>query len=123
MTRAYRPIRDDAGAYVQDVICDYPTTPKAGDVVRCGTMIGYALTDEDSDGYTTVDFGPREIEGKVVGGGTGDGDDLAAGSKVYFDDSSNPLTGDDSGNVFAGYALGAVDGSGNATINVLLGGN
>lgn len=116
MTRAYRPIRDGAGAYVQNVVCSYPTTPKAGDLVRCGTMIGYALTDEDADGYTVVDFGPREVSGLVLGGGT----DLAAGSKVYFDDSGNPITGASSDNIFCGYSLGVVDDSGNATVSIIL---
>jgi len=110
------PVRDGNPALIQNVVVSYPSAPKAGDIVRCGEMVGYALQDEDASGYTLVDFNQREIKGIVLGGGT----DLAAGSKVYFDDSANPITGDNSGNVFAGYSLGVVDDSGNATVNILL---
>jgi len=110
------PVRDGNPALIQNVVVSYPSAPKAGDIVRCGEMVGYALQDEDASGYTLVDFNQREIKGLVLGGGT----DLAAGSKVYFDDSANPITGDNSGNVFAGYSLGVVDDSGNATVNILL---
>lgn len=113
--RAFAPNQEGLNAYIQNVICSYPTTPKVGDLVRVGSMIGYALEDEDTLGYTLVDFGPRKVTGLVLGGGT----DLAAGSKVYFDDSANPITGASSDNVFAGYALGVVDDSGNATISIL----
>ena len=116
MTRKYMPVRDGEDSNVQNVVVSYPSAPKAGDVVRVGDMIGYALQDEGADGYTVVDFGKREVKGIVLGGGS----DLAAGSKVYFDDSANPITGDNSGNVFAGYSLGVVDDSGNATVNILL---
>ena len=115
MTRKYMTRREDSPALIQKVVVSYPATPKAGDIVRCGDMVGYALQDEDADGYTVVDFGEREVRGLVLGGGT----DLAAGSKVYFDDSANPITGDNSGNVFCGYVLGVVDDSGNATVNIL----
>ena len=115
MTRKYMPVRDGNPALIQNVVVSYPSAPKAGDIVRVGDMVGYALQDEDASGYTLVDFNPREIKGIVLGGGT----DLAAGSKVYFDDSANPITGDSSGNPFAGYVLGVVDDSGNATVNIL----
>ena len=115
MTRKYMPVRDGNPALIQNVVVSYPSAPKAGDIVRCGEMVGYALQDEDASEYTLVDFNQREIKGKVLGGGT----NLAAGSKVYFDDSANPITGDNSGNVFAGYSLGVVDDSGNATVNIL----
>ena len=115
MTRKYMTRREGNPALVQRVVVSYPSAPKAGDIVRVGDMIGYALQDKDAEGYTLVDFGEREIKGVVVGGGT----DLAAGSKVYFDNSANPITGDNSGNVFCGYVLGVVDNSGNATVNIL----
>lgn len=115
MTRKYMTRREGNPALVQRVVVSYPSAPKAGDLVRCGDMIGYALLDEDAEGYTVVDFGEREVQGIVLGGGT----DLAAGSKVYFDDSANPITGDNSGNVFCGYVLGVVDDSGNAVVNIL----
>ena len=115
MTRKYMTRREDSPALIRKVVVSYPATPKAGDIVRCGDMVGYALQDEDASGYTLVDFNQREIKGIVLGGGT----DLAAGSKVYFDDSANPITGDSSGNPFAGYVLGVVDDSGNATVNIL----
>ena len=115
MTRKYMTRREGNPALVQRVVVSYPSAPKAGDIVRVGDMIGYALQDKDAEGYTLVDFGEREIKGVVVGGGT----DLTVGSKIYFDDSSNPITGDNSGNVFCGYVLGVVDNSGNATVNIL----
>ncbi len=116
MTRAFRPIRYGFGAYVQNVVCDYPTTPKAGDLVRVGDAIGYALTDEDSAGYTSVDFGPREIEGTVA---AATGNAITVGEKIYFKDQSAPLTNDSSGNKFCGYALGAVDAAASKSIKVL----
>ena len=116
MTRKYMPVREGNPSLIQKVVVSYPLVPKAGDIVRCGDMIGYALQDEDADGYTVVDFGEREVRGIVLGGGI----DLAAGSKVYFDDmAANPITGDSSGNIFCGYVLGVVDDSGNATVNIL----
>ena len=115
MTRKYMTRREGSPALIQKVVVSYPSAPKAGDIVRCGDMIGYALQDEDADGYTVVDFGEREVRGIVLGGGI----DLAAGSKVYFDDSANPITGDSSGNPFCGYVLGVVDDSGNATVDIL----
>ncbi len=116
MTRKYMPIRDGNPALIQNVVVSYPSAPKAGDIVRVGDMVGYALQDEDADGYTLVDFNQREIKGIVLGGGT----DLAVGSKIYFDDSANPITGDSSGNLFCGYVIdGVVDDSGNATVNIL----
>ena len=118
MTRKYMPVRDGEDSNVQNVVVSYPASPKAGDVVRVGDMIGYALQDEDASGYTVVDFGKREVKGIVLGGGS----DLVAGSKVYFNDSANPITGASSENIFAGYSLGVVDDSGNATVNILLSG-
>ena len=115
MTRKYMTRREDSPALIQKVVVTYPDTPKAGDIVRCGDMIGYALQDEDASGYTVVDFGEREVRGIVLGGGT----DLVAGSKIYFDDSANPITGDSSENIFCGYVLGVVDDSGNATVDIL----
>ena len=115
MTRKYMTRREGNPALVQRVVVSYPSAPKARDIVRVGDMSGYDLQDKDAEGYTLVDFGEREIKRVVVGGGT----DLTVGSKIYFDDSSNPITGDNSGNVFCGYVLGVVDNSGNATVNIL----
>ena len=85
MTRAFRPVRDGLGVYVQNVVCDYPTTPKAGDLVRVRDAIGYALTDEDSAGYTSVDFGPREVEGTVA---AATGNAITVGEKIWLIDTS-----------------------------------
>lgn len=116
MSRAYEEVYSNPLGYVQNVICTTPATPSVGDIVIVGDLVGFALQDEDADGYTVVDFGPKTLKGSV----TASGGNVASGTPLYASVSegvitiSNVATGK-----FVGYALGAVTSGQSGTIEFL----
>lgn len=97
------------------VVCTKPDAPDAGDPVRVGNMTGVALTDERTDGYTSVDFGTRVWDLSVTdtgGGGIAIGDTL-------FIDANCTLIDDTSSGYFFGFALETIGAGLTDTIKVL----
>lgn len=101
--------------------CTAPTTPAAGDPVLIGQIPGVALTDERSDGTTSVALGG--VFALAVGGVDDDGNSaVAVGDVLYYDAAATPKINKDAVNgVRFGYALGTVASGGSGTINVLVG--
>ena len=116
MTRAYEVKHSEHLGYTQNVICDTPATPKVGDMVLVGDLVGYALQDEDNKGYTMVYFGPMTLQGDVSAVGTNITTGMAlfaavSGGAVVL---SNTNTGK-----FVGYSLGAVTAGQTKTLKFL----
>lgn len=84
-----------------------------GDIVRNGFIVGTALRDRDSNGYTTIKI-PRTyvIRATTVSalsliGSAGSGSAIALGDKLYIDTvTPSQAISKDSNGVFLGYALG-----------------
>lgn len=106
------------------VTCSHPTTPAAGLPCRLGNMVGVAVTDERSDGTTTVAFdGVWDISVKGVDAAGNSA--VAAGDALFYvdadvDDGTGFLSKDDTASRFAGFALGAVSSAATTTIPVKL---
>lgn len=103
---------------------DHPASPSSNDPTRTGNLIGVALTDERSDGTTTVDNGGvYDLSVKAI---DDDGNSaVAVGDKLYYvdadiDDGTGFLSKKVSG-YFAGLALEIVTSGSTDTINVLNG--
>ncbi len=116
MTRAYEVKHSEHLGYTQNVICDTPTTPKVGDLVLVGDLVGYALQDEDSKGYTVVYFGPMTLQGPVsaVGANITPGIPLYASVNAGVVVVNNTATGK-----FLGYSLGSVSSGASGTLKFL----
>ena len=104
--------------------CTHPTSPSSNDSCRTGNLIGVALTDERTDGMTTVDTGG--VYNLSVKGIDDDGNSaVAIGDKLYYVDADiGTGTGFLSKKVsgyFAGLALEIVPTGTTVTINVLSG--
>lgn len=104
-------------------ITDAPgATALSGDPVLCGQLPGVALVDADdtvaNDGEATVQFdGAFRL---AVKGVTGAGNSaVSPGDIIYYD--GGELNKDVTNGVRFGYALGAVDSAGTATIVVKIG--
>jgi hypothetical protein len=116
MVRAYEVKHSEHLGYTQNVICTTPATPKVGDIVLVGDLVGYALQDEDSKGYTVVYFGPMTIQGEVSAVGT----NIVPGTPLYASVSngavviSNTNTGR-----FVGFSLGSVTAGESETLKFL----
>ena len=101
------------------VVCTNPTTPASGDPVRWGNRIGVALTDEASDGYTTVQFrGAFDLSVKGIDGGGNSA--VAAGDALFYVDGDTPKISKKSAGYFIGFADEAVGSGQTATIRVAL---
>lgn len=102
----------------------HPTSPSSNDPTRTGNLIGVALTDERSDGTTTVDNGG--VYDLSVKGIDDDGNSaVAVCDKLFYvdadiDDGTGFLSKKVSG-YFAGLALETVSSGSTATIEVLNG--
>ena len=102
--------------------CTHPASPSSNDPCRTGNLIGVALTDERTDGTTSVDNGG--VYDLSVKGIDDDGDSaVAIGDKLYYvdtdiDDGTGFLSKKVSG-YFAGLALEIVPTGTTVTINVL----
>jgi uncharacterized protein DUF2190 len=76
---------------------------------------GIAITDEDTDGYTSVDFGPFEAEFSVKDSETGG---IAIGDLIYFHDAAQMLNNTAASGRLFGAAMEAVADGETATIRV-----
>jgi Uncharacterized conserved protein (DUF2190). len=99
--------------------CSAPSTPSSGDPVLIGKIPGVALTDENSDGVTTVKLnGVADLP--VVGKNASDADTaISVGDILYYD--SGVINVDATNGTRFGYALEAVSSGSTSTINVLIG--
>ncbi|MGR3219622.1 MAG: capsid cement protein [Candidatus Anammoxibacter sp.] len=102
----------------------HPASPSSGDNVRVSSIVGVALTDERTDGTTTIDIGGvYDLSVKAV---DDDGNSaVTAGDKLFYVDAdigsgSGFLSKKVSG-YFAGLALEAITSGSTSTINVLNG--
>ena len=103
------------------VVCSHPTTPASGDPVLVGQKGGVALTDERTDGTTTVQFdGVWDLLVTAVNGSGNSA--VAAGDIIYYvtGDAPDVLSKKATGVRF-GYALEAVDSGEQAMIRVWVG--
>lgn len=105
------------------LVCADPAVPVSGDPVRFGEIGAVALTDERTDGTTTVDFGPAvyrlNVHDNLAGG-------VLVGQKIYYEDTAhgspatklgNQVTGAEG---FFGYAMQALGNGVTGVIDVLL---
>lgn len=101
------------------VVCSHPAAPNSGDPVRYGVFTGVALTDERTDGTTSVDFRERVWDLSVKGINDGGNSAVVVGDALFYVDADTPpLSKKVSGYLF-GFALEAVNSAATATINVL----
>jgi predicted RecA/RadA family phage recombinase len=107
------------------IVCSDPTTPTSGSPVRYGEMAGVAMTDEQTDGYTSVTFkGVHLLSVKGVDGGGNSA--VAVGDKLFYTDADTPkinkkTTGRPIGfAVSVGTNAGTVSSGGTSTIPVRL---
>jgi predicted RecA/RadA family phage recombinase len=103
------------------VVCTAPATPSSGDPVLLGQLAGVALTDEATDGTTSVAFkGVFDVSVQAVNNTTGSA--VAAGDVVYYDAAATPkINKDNVAGVRFGIALEAVTSGATATIQVRVG--
>lgn len=102
----------------------HPTTPASALPVRCGNLVGVALTDEGAGGNaatdTTVDFAPGVWTFTVSAVNNAGASAVAMFDELYYEDALAPtLSKRATGNVLFGYALGTVTAGGVASIPVL----
>jgi len=96
------------------VVVTYPTTPKSGDMCRVGSLCGIALTDEDTAGYTVVEFSRDKRWDLSVTASSA----ISVGDKLYFHDASG-INNTAAGGYFCGITFEAL-ASGTAVIEVKL---
>lgn len=102
------------------VAATYPTTPSSGDPVIFGDLPGVALTDEDDDGDTTVQFeGVVDISVKAINAGGNSA--VAVGDVLYYTDGDTPPVSKKATGVRYGVALETVTSGATATIRVRIG--
>lgn len=99
------------------VVCTAPAEPNSGDPVLVGQLPGVALTDEDTDGYTTVKFNGTAT--LAVKGETTTNNAVAVGDLLYYD--AGVINKDSTNGVRFGYALGAVSSGATTSILVKIG--
>lgn len=102
------------------VVCTDPATPVSGDPVLCGQIAGVALTNERTDGTTSVDTeGVYRLSVKGVNGSGNSA--VAAGDDIYYVTGDTPKLSKKATGVHFGRALEAVTSGSTATIRVKLG--
>lgn len=104
------------------VTCSHPTTPASGLPARVGQSVGVAVTDERTDGTTTVDFGDAVYDLSVKGVNDAGNSAVAVGDQLFYvdadiDDGTGFLSKKDSG-YFFGFANEAVTSGATATAEV-----
>lgn len=95
-----------------------PATPASGDPVLFGQRPGVALTDEDANGDTSVDFGGvynLTVDGQDDLGAAA----IAAGDILYYD--GGQINADAVNGVRFGYAMDPVGSGQTLTIRVIIG--
>lgn len=101
------------------VVVSHPTTPASGDPVRFGSYAtGVALTDERTDGTTTVLFGDFVADLSVKGVNDSGNSAVAVGDAIYYTDGDTPRLNKKATGVFFGFALETVGSGSTATIKV-----
>lgn len=106
---------------VLSVVCSLPVTPTSGAPVLVGQLPGVALTDERTDGTTSVQF--EGVFDLAVEGANGAGNvAVAVGDIVYYDTAATvKINKDVTNGVRFGYALEALASGATGTIRVKLG--
>ena len=103
-------------------VCSQPATPKSGDPVLVGQIPGVALTDERTDGTTSVDtqgIFDLAVEGKDAANAN---TTVSVGDVVYYDSANTiKLNRDNTNGVRFGYALAALASGASGTIRVKVG--
>ena len=108
------------GAEGLRVVCSHPAAPDSGDPVRYGEATGVALVDEDSGGYTQVDFEPGRVWDLSVKGVNGSGNSaVAEGDKIYYVDADTPVLSKKDTGRFFGFAMETITSGATDTIKVL----
>lgn len=93
----------------------------SGDPCAVGFIAGVCLTDEDADGFSTVDrYGVYELS--VKGEDDMGNSAVAVGDKLFWDDTPGLVCKDQVNGVFIGWALEAVTSGATTAIDVLLSG-
>lgn len=101
-------------------VCSDPTTPNSGDPVLIGQIPAVAVTDERTDGTTSVDTeGVWELSVKGVDGSGNSA--VAVGDILYYVAADTPKLSKKATGVRYGYALQAVSSGATATTRVKLG--
>lgn len=101
------------------VACTDPATPASGDPVIFGQRPGVALTDEDANGNTSVQF--DGVFNLSVKGTNGANTAIAAGDILYYVAANTPKLSVTNTGVRFGYAMAAVASGATATIAVAVG--
>lgn len=102
------------------VACTQPATPASGDPVLFGELPGLALTDEGTDGLTSVQFnGVATLSVKGHDGAANAA--IAAGDVIYYKAGATPVLNVDSSGVRYGIAMEAVSSGATATVQVRIG--
>ena len=115
-------VRDDAETF--SAVCSDPAVPVSGDPVIVGMIPGVALTNERTDGTTTIQrdgTATLSVKGVTTAAAASA---VAAGDILYYVAANTPKVSKavgDAGAVRYGYALAAVGSGLTATIEVLLG--
>lgn len=103
-----------------NVPCTAPTTPAAGGPVLFGDRPGVALSAEDADGNTVVQFeGVAELSVKGIDGSGNSA--VAVGDAIYYTDGDTPKLNKKTTGTRFGTAMGTVGSSATATIRVRIG--
>lgn len=104
---------------ILSVACTHPATPSSNDPVRYGQLTGIALTDERTDGTTTVDFSRCEAKVSVAGINDAGNSAVAVGDPIYYVDADTPVLSKKISGYLFGVALEAVDAGATKMIKVL----
>lgn len=107
------------------IAATHPASPKSGQPVRLGHLVGVAEINELADGSITADFGPAVYELSVRGVNTSGNSAVAVGDALYYvdadvGDGSGFLSKKDTGR-FAGTALATVASGTTSKISVMIG--
>lgn len=108
---------------ILSLAASHPTSPSSGNPCRVGKATGVALTDEDSDGNTTIDFKMKVWDLSVKAENDSGNSAVSLFDALYYvdadvDDGTGTLSKKDSG-YFFGYALEAISSGETDTIRVM----
>jgi len=109
------------------VLAPVPVGTVSGDVIQCDStpltsMIMYAQTDRDANGYAKCTIPCAHVQTiSVIGKGPTDNDvAVAFGDRLYFDPAVSQINKDSTNGTAFGFALGAITTLG-ATAEILVG--